>query len=39
MANTVAEVNRADDKPGSLGLTSGGRQLPPLFYVTSWQNE
>jgi hypothetical protein len=30
-ANRVAEVSKADDKPGGLGLTSGGRQLPPLF--------
>jgi hypothetical protein len=29
--NKGAEASRADDNPGCLGLTSGGRRLPPLF--------
>jgi len=36
-ANRAAAVNRvvskADDKPGYLEKESGGRRLPPLFFV------
>jgi hypothetical protein len=28
--NRVAAVSKADDKPGCLGLTGGGKRLPPL---------
>jgi hypothetical protein len=31
--NKAAEASRADDNPGCLGLTSGGRQIPPLFIL------
>jgi hypothetical protein len=31
VVNKVAEVSRADDNPGGLGLTSGGRRLPPFL--------
>jgi hypothetical protein len=31
VVSKVAEVSRADDNPGGLGLTSGGRRLPPFL--------
>jgi hypothetical protein len=37
-ANRVA-VSKADDKVGYVGLTSGGRRLPPLFTSANRQKD
>jgi hypothetical protein len=33
-AKNVVAANKADDKPSYLGKRSGGRQLPPLFFLS-----
>jgi hypothetical protein len=36
--NKGAEASRADDNPGCLRFTSGGRRLPPFFiYIVGWK--
>jgi len=36
-ANRVTGVSKADDKPGCLGLTGGGKRLPPPVIWTHVQ--